>query len=107
MAAESFLRLLQFSDGLFPAGGYAHSFGLETLVQSGRVQNAEDVSVFLTSYLENSAAPTDAVAVLCAAKYSRAADLNALIHLDRLLDALKPAAESREASRQMGRQTLR
>ena len=24
------LTLLQFGDGLFPAGGFAHSFGLET-----------------------------------------------------------------------------
>jgi urease accessory protein UreF len=107
MPAESFLRLLQFSDGLFPAGGYAHSFGLETLVQSGRVQNAADVSAFLETYLESSAAPADAAAVLCAAKYSRGGDLVALIHLDQFLDALKPAAETRDASRQMGRQTLR
>src|ERR1700679_3415020 len=106
MPAESFLRLLQFSDGLFPAGGYAHSFGLETLVQSGRVQNANDVSAFLAAYLEGSAAPTDAVAVLSAAKHSLDGALDAPIHLDRFLDALKPAAETREASRQMGRQTL-
>jgi urease accessory protein len=107
MPADSFLRLLQFSDGLFPAGGYAHSFGLETLVQSGRVQTADDVAAFLRAYLESSAAPTDAVAVLCARKYALAGDLNACIRLDRYLDALKPAAELRDASRQMGRQTLR
>jgi urease accessory protein UreF len=107
MAADSFLRLLQFSDGLFPAGGYAHSFGLETLVQSGRVQNERDVCAFLHAYLESSAAPTDAVVVLRARNYALALDLDACLGLDRLLDALKPAAEIREASRQMGRQTLR
>lgn len=107
MPADSFLRLLQFSDGLFPAGGYAHSFGLETLVQSGRVRNESDVTAFLAGYLESSAAPTDAVVVLCARKYALAHDLDACICLDHLLDALKPAAEVREASRQMGRQTLR
>ena len=107
MAADSFLRLLQFSDGLFPAGGYAHSFGLETLVQSGRVQNANDVAAFLCAYLESSAAPTDAVAALCARKYALAGDLDACIRLDQYLDALKSPAELREASRQMGRQTLR
>ena len=33
------LTLLQFADGLFPAGGFAHSFGLETYVQDGRVRD--------------------------------------------------------------------
>jgi len=107
MPADSFLRLLQFSDGLFPAGGYAHSFGLETLGQSGRVQNARDITAFLRAYLEGSAAPTDAVAVLCARKYALADDLDACIRLDHYLDAFKSAAELRDASRQMGRQTLR
>jgi urease accessory protein len=65
---SAFIHLLQFADGLFPAGGYAHSFGLETLVQSGRVQTADDVASFLRVYLENSAAPTDAVIVLAARK---------------------------------------
>jgi urease accessory protein len=107
MAAKAFLRLLQFSDGLFPAGGYAHSFGLETCVQSGQIKSVEDVASFLRAYLEASAAPTDAVAALRARKAARANDLPFCLRLDEMLDALKPAAELREASRQMGRQTLR
>jgi urease accessory protein len=47
MNSESFLHLLQFSDGLFPIGGYAHSFGLETFVQNGRVCDAAGVEAFL------------------------------------------------------------
>jgi urease accessory protein len=104
---SAFIHLLQFADGLFPAGGYAHSFGLETLVQSGRVQTPDDVASFLRAYLENSAAPTDAVAALGARKAAIAHDLPTCLRLDRTLEALKIAAESREASRQMGRQTLR
>jgi urease accessory protein len=104
---KAFVNLLQFSDGLFPAGGYAHSFGLETCVQSGQVKSAEDVGAFLHAYLAASAAPTDALAVLHARGHAIAGDLDACLHLDQLLDALKPASELREASRQMGRQTLR
>ena len=36
---RALLTLLQFADGLFPAGGFAHSFGLETYVQDGRVRD--------------------------------------------------------------------
>jgi urease accessory protein len=104
---DRFLSLLQFADGLFPAGAYAHSFGLETCVQSGEVRDASGVEAFLRAYLESSAAPTDAVAMLCAQRAASKDDLAACLALDQTLDAMKAAKELRDASRQMGRQTLR
>lgn len=107
MNTESFLSLLQFSDGLFPAGAYAHSFGLESCVQSGEVRDAEGVSEFLRSFLEFSAGPTDAVAAVCAWRAGKTGDLAESFALDGRLDARKEASETRNASRQMGSQTLR
>jgi urease accessory protein len=107
MSTEPFLGLLQFADGLFPAGGHAHSFGLESYVQSGRVTSRGDLQAFVEGLLLGSAGPGDAVAVVAAARATRAGDFSALLDLDARLDALKPAQELREASRQMGRQTLR
>ena len=104
---DKFLTLLQFADGLFPAGAYAHSFGLESYVQSGEISSAEGVEHFLRSYLSGSVAPTDLVALLCAWRAGKQGDLGACIALDETLDAMKAATELREASRQMGRQTLR
>lgn len=104
---DRFLSLLQFADGLFPAGAYAHSFGLETCVQSGEVRDASGVEAFLRSYLEASAGPTEAVALLCAQRAASKENLAACIALDETLDAMKAAKELRDASRQMGRQTLR
>jgi urease accessory protein len=104
---DSFLSLLQFTDGLFPAGAYAHSFGLEYLVQSGDVSTAAGVEDFLRAYLESSVAPTDAVALLCAWRAAKDGDLAACLALDETLDAMKTACELRDASRQMGRQNLR
>jgi urease accessory protein len=104
---DRFLSLLQFADGLFPAGAHAHSFGLEHYVQSGGVNDAAGVEEFLRAYLEGSAAPTDAVAALCAWRAAQAEDLAACIALDETLDAMKSVSELRDASRQMGRQTLR
>src|ERR1700722_14631690 len=104
---DNFLSLLQFSDGLFPAGAYAHSFGLEYLVQSGKVFDAQGVERFLQAFLEGSAAPTDAVAMLSAGRAAKMGDLAACLSLDEKLDAMKTASELRDASRQMGRQTLR
>ncbi len=104
---DNFLSLLQFADGLFPAGAYAHSFGLEYCVQSGEISDAAGVQDFLRVHLESSVAPTDAVAVVCASRAAKAGDLATCLALDERLDAMKTAAELRDASRQMGRQTLR
>jgi urease accessory protein len=104
---DRFLSLLQYADGLFPAGAYAHSFGLEACVQSSEVRDAAGVEAFLRAYLEGSAAPTDAVVLVCARRAAAERDLETCLLLDRDLDAMKPASELREASRQMGRQTLR
>jgi urease accessory protein len=107
MHMDNFLSLLQFTDGLFPAGAYAHSFSLESYVQSGGVADAAGVENFLRAYLGGSVAPTDLVATMCAWKAAKAGDLGACLSLDETLDAMKTASELRDASRQMGRQTLR
>jgi len=107
MRTDRFLSLLHFSDGLFPAGAYAHSFGLETLVQEGCVRDAASVEQFLREFLSGSSAPTDAVIVLCAQRAANEKNLPACFALDARLAAMKSAAELCEASRQMGRQMLR
>jgi urease accessory protein len=107
MDPKAFLSLFQFTDGLFPVGGYAHSFGLETYVQAGLIQDLAGVEAFLQAYLEGTAGPCDAVAAVSTLAYGQAGDLPACLSLDETLDAMKPVTEFREASRQMGRQTLR
>lgn len=104
---DRFLSLLQFADGLFPAGAYAHSFGLESCVQSGEVRDAAGVEAFLRAYLEGCAGPTDTVALVCARRAASSENLAPCLALDGMLDAMKAPSELREASRQMGRQTLR
>jgi urease accessory protein len=107
MNSTSMLALLQFSDGLFPTGAYAHSCGLETCVQDGAVCDAPSTSRFLRAYLQGAAGPADAAAVAIAMRSAEANDLGACLELDATLDAIKPVAELRAASRQLGRQSLR
>ena len=101
------IALLQFTDGLFPSGGFAHSFGLATYAQDGGVRDAAGLREFVTVHLEGAAGPADAVSVALAARAGLAADREACLELDRRLDAMKTVPEFRAASRQMGRQTAR
>jgi urease accessory protein len=105
--SDSLLALLQFSDGLFPAGGFAHSLALETYVQDGRVRDAAGLEAFVVAHLEGSAGPADGVAVAVASRLGQRDDIRGLLELDQRLDVMKVVPEFRAASRQMGRQTLR
>ena len=106
-ADPALLTLLQFSDGLFPAGGFAHSFGLETYVQDGRVRDRHDLEMFVAAHLDGSAGPADAAAVAIAVGVARRDESHEWLALDARLDAMKTVPEFRAASRQMGRQALR
>jgi urease accessory protein len=107
MTPEATVALLQFADGLFPAGAYAHSFGLETYVARGGVADADSVERWLRAHLQGSAGPMDAVAAVNALRAASANDLDRCLEIDAVVDAMKPASELRDASRQMGRQTAR
>ncbi|HET7341733.1 MAG TPA: urease accessory UreF family protein, partial [Methylomirabilota bacterium] len=104
---EATLAMLQFADGLFPAGGFAHSFGLETYAQDGAVTDRAGLEAFVVAHLEGSAGPADAVAVAAAVRLAPAGDVAGWLALDARLEAMKIVPETRAASRQMGRQTLR
>ena len=101
------LAVLQFADGLFPSGGFAHSFGLETYAQAEMIRDAGGLESFVGVHLEGSAGPADAVLAAVAARAGIGGDLDACVALDRRLDAMKTVPEFRAASRQMGRQTAR
>jgi urease accessory protein len=107
MRSEAFLTVLQLADGLFPAGGFAHSFGLETYAQEGRVRDGQGLHAFVVAHLEGAAGPADAVAVAAAARHAAAAEPAGWMDLDARLEAMKTVPEFRAASRQMGRQTAR
>ena len=104
---DPLLVLLQPGDGLFPAGGFAHSFGLETYAQEGRVTDRAGLDAFVAAHLDGAAGPGDAVAVAVATKLAAAGDVPRWCELDARLDAMKAIPEFRAASRQMGRQTAR
>jgi urease accessory protein len=93
--------LLLLADGRLPAGGHAHSGGLEEAVADGRVRNTEDLEVYLRGRLATVGRVDAALAV---ATWHRVPDATAA---DAEAAARCPSPALRRASRLQGRGLLR
>lgn len=58
---KALLSLLQWSDTLFPSGAFSHSFGLESVVQSGRVKEGADLSNWIRVKMTHQIFPCDLI----------------------------------------------
>jgi urease accessory protein len=106
-AAPWVASLLQLSDSFYPTGAYAHSFGLEGLVQDGAVRDPATLRIFLLEQALPQLARTDLpVAVQAFAAAGEPADWARLRSLCFLGNAIRGAREPREASEAIGRQRL-
>lgn len=99
---NALLSLLHLSDPALPIGGYSHSAGLETYVQSGIVKDAATAKEFVKEMLSKNIHYTDAAFVLLAYDAADDNDLNKLIQLDEECTAVKLPKEIRQASQKIG-----
>lgn len=99
-------RLLQMGDSFYPTGSYAHSFGLEGLVDAGVVRDAAS----LRSYFRESVGPAlqHMELPLAAHAYRALGEPHwpTVGELCELASALKATRESRDASANIGRQRV-
>ena len=100
------LATLQLADSFFPAGAYAHSQGLETMVAQGWISSSDEVGEYLADLLMGAVLPADGVALLSAHRSASSGDVEAVIEIDRLLHAMKLPEEMRLASTRSGRRYL-
>lgn len=103
--------LLLLADGRFPAGGHAHSGGVEAAVAGGRVVDVASLAAFAEGRLRTVGLVDAAVAMATATRLAQplgeAATLTVLGRLDAEVDARTPAPSLRAASRRLGRQLVR
>lgn len=88
--------LLVVADGAFPSGAFAHSFGLETAIDEGRVANEADLGTWLHSYLVDGLARCDGAALLLALANTASFD-----ELDRTLAVMTFSLTTRTANRRI------
>ncbi|ATW47376.1 urease accessory protein UreF [Streptomyces peucetius] len=92
--------LLVLADGRFPAGGHAHSGGVEAAVRAGRINDAADLAAFCRGRLHTVGLTSAALAACAALGHD-------LVELDAAADARTPSPALRAAARRLGRQMMR
>ncbi len=99
--------LLQTADALFPTGAYAHSLGFEESVRLGVVIDEGTLRSFLCEQIAPAQREQELPYLRFAFDAAADGDLAALRRLDIEITAWKLAAETREASAQIGTRRLR
>lgn len=98
------VALLQACDSFYPTGSYAHSFGLEGLVQEGVVRDRATLREFLFRSVLPSLQRVELPLAAHAWQAFGAEDWNRIGELSTLAAALKASQELRAASSNIGRQ---
>ena len=106
MKSDPWLWLLQANDTAYPSGAYAHSFGLEELVESGIVRTPADLEGFLAKQVLPALLTFEIPFFARAHAAAVSGDSDALLAFDSELDAWRIPAELRDASRRIGSQRL-
>jgi urease accessory protein len=106
MPPDPWLWLFQANDTAYPSGAYAHSFGLEELVEAGVVLTAVDLENFLQKQILPALLTFEIPFFVRAHSAAFAGDCAELQKLDAELDAWRIPAELRDASRRIGSQRL-
>jgi urease accessory protein len=108
VAPPGLATLLVLADGRLPAGGHAHSGGLEAAVSAGRVHDLSTVEAFLRGRLASAGLVAAAFAAATTYRIKGTAGGLAVVgELDVGLDARTPSPALRRASRTQGRALLR
>lgn len=102
MEINSQFLLLQINDALFPIGGYSHSYGLETYIQMGVVNDTKSAAEFIHKKLKYNLCYNELAFVRFAWDCAKQGDLVKIEELEEIADAGKTPREIREASQKLG-----
>ncbi len=96
--------VLSFADTAAPVGGYAHSFGLEGMVQAGEVVDEETLVRFLRRDVRESLRAVELPLVARVYQAALSNDCGEVKRWDEWARALRPTGELRESGAKVGRQ---
>lgn len=100
------LAVQQLLDSALPIGGFSHSFGLETMVQEGRMNSSEQLYRYVSAMLLQSWASSDAMVIRAVYRDAPEQAWEKLFAAERLVHCQRISSETRSGVEKMGRRLL-
>lgn len=100
------LAMQQLLDSALPIGGFSHSFGLETMVQDGRMNTSAQLYAYASAMLLQSWACSDAMVIKAVYRDVPLGEWDRLWSVERLVHVQRIASETRSGVEKMGRRLL-
>ncbi|WP_127529639.1 urease accessory protein UreF [Paenibacillus kobensis] len=107
MMMRNWLALQQLLDSAIPIGGFSHSFGLETMVQEGRMTSSAELEMYVRTMLTHSWATSDAMVIKAVYRDVPPGEWNRLWAVERLVHMQRLAIETRQGVEKMGKRLLK
>jgi urease accessory protein len=107
MELSRFLTYVQLLDSALPVGAFAHSFGLETAVQSEKVSTMDDLERYIRVQIHGSLIRMEGVAIKQMYTALEQEDYSSFCFLDQIIHIQRTPKESRDGIHKMGKRFLR
>lgn len=100
------LAMQQLLDSALPIGAFSHSFGLETMVQDGRMKHSRQLYAYISAMLMQSWASSDAMVIKAVYRDAPSKNWESLWSVERLVHVQRLSSETRGGVEKVGRRLL-
>lgn len=104
---KNILQLFQLCDTNFPNGGFTQSFGFETYINDGEINDADSFAKWIDIFLKDQLVTSDGLGLRMVYDALEKNNIDKVWYTDRLLNKQNLAFETREGTEFMGKSLIK